>query len=137
MPGFAGKPVHTTFSGAGLVVLARDRAHRQAAWQFIKFLTSAPGFTIITSKIGYLPLRPGLVSDPRYLQAYYRKDPRIGPALKQLDSVTPYTFFAGNRAAQAVATLQDDAVEPIVMHRADPGRTLAAVTRQITALTGS
>lgn len=137
MPGFAGKPVHTTFSGAGLVVLAKDQAHRQAAWQFIKFLTSAPGFTIITSKIGYLPLRPGLISDPRYLQAYYRKDPRIGPALKQLGSVTPYTFFAGNRAAQAVATLQDDAVEPIVMHRADPGRTLAAVTRQITALTGS
>jgi len=96
MPGFDGKASHTTFSGAGLVVLAKDAAHRQAAWQFIKFLTSAQGFTIITSKIGYLPLRPDLVNDPQYLGPYYQKDPRIGPALKQLDSVTPYTFFAGN-----------------------------------------
>jgi multiple sugar transport system substrate-binding protein len=89
MPGFAGQPAHTTFSGAGLVVLAKDRAHQQAAWRFIKFLTSAQGFTIITSKIGYLPLRPGLVNDPRYLRPYYRKDPRIGPALKQLAAVSP------------------------------------------------
>jgi multiple sugar transport system substrate-binding protein len=136
MPGFAGKPAHTTFSGAGLVVLAKDPAHRQAAWQFIKFLTSAQGFTIITSKIGYLPLRPGLVNDPRYLGAYYSKDPRIGPALRQLASVTPYTFFSGNQAAQAVAMLQDNAVQPIVFGDAKPASTLASVTGQIEALLG-
>ncbi|HEY3713845.1 MAG TPA: ABC transporter substrate-binding protein [Jatrophihabitantaceae bacterium] len=136
MPGFTGKPAHTTFSGAGLIVLAKDQARRQAAWQFIKFLTSAQGFTIITSKIGYLPLRPDLVRDPNYLAPYYRKDARIGPALTQLDSVTPYTFFAGNQAAQAVATLQDDAVEPIVLHGADPASTLAKVAKQIRSMTG-
>jgi multiple sugar transport system substrate-binding protein len=136
MPGFTGKPTHTTFSGAGLIVLARDQAHRQAAWQFIKFLTSAQGFTIITSKIGYLPLRPGLVNDPQYLGPYYSKDPRIGPALQQLASITPYTFFNGNQAAQAVATLQDDAVQPIVFGDANPSSTLANVTKQINSLLG-
>jgi sn-glycerol 3-phosphate transport system substrate-binding protein len=136
MPGFAGKPVHTTFSGAGLVVLAKDKAHQQAAWQFIKFLTSAKGFTIITSKIGYLPLRPGIVNEEQYLGPYYRKDPRIGPALKQLDDVTPYAFFAGNQAAQAVATLQDDAVQPIVFAGASPASTLANVSRQIQSMLG-
>ena len=136
MPGFPGKPPHTTFSGAGLVVLARDAAHRQAAWQFIKFLTSAQGYTIITSKIGYLPLRPGLIRDPKYLGRYYRKDPRIGPALQQLNSVTPYTFFSGNAADQAVATLQDDAVTPIVMQGANPAATLAKVAQQIRSMTG-
>jgi sn-glycerol 3-phosphate transport system substrate-binding protein len=136
MPGFAGKPVHTTFSGAGLVVLAKDKAHQQAAWQFIKFLTSARGFTIITSKIGYLPLRPGIVNEAQYLGPYYRKDPRIGPALKQLDDVTPYAFFAGNQAAQAVATLQDDAVQPIVFAGANPASTLANVSKQIQSMLG-
>ena len=134
MPGFAGKPAHTTFSGAGLVVLAKDKAHQQAAWQFIKFLTSAEGFTIITSKIGYLPLRPGIVDEPQYLGSYYRKDPRIGPALKQLAQVTPYAFFTGAQAAQAVATLQDDAVQPIVFAGASPASTLASVTRQIQSM---
>ena len=136
MPGFVGKPAHTTFSGAGLVVLAKDPAHRQAAWQFIKFLTSAQGFTIITSKIGYLPLRPDLVNDPRYLGPYYSKDPRIGPALRQLASVTPYAFFAGNQAARAVAMLQDDAVQPIVFADANPASTLAQVGSQVQALIG-
>jgi multiple sugar transport system substrate-binding protein len=136
MPGFAGKQQHTTFSGAGLIVLAKDAAHRQAAWQFIKFLTSEQGFTIITSKIGYLPLRPDLINDPRYLQPYYAKDSRIGPALAQLNTVTPYTFFNGNQADQAVATLQDDAVAPIVLHGADPASTLAKVAGEIRALTG-
>jgi multiple sugar transport system substrate-binding protein len=134
MPGFAGKPAHTTFSGAGLVVLAKDKAHQQAAWQFIKFLTSAEGFTIITSKIGYLPLRPGIVNESQYLGPYYRKDPRIGPALKQLAQVTPYAFFTGAQAAQAVATLQDDAVQPIVFAGANPASTLASVTQQIQSL---
>jgi multiple sugar transport system substrate-binding protein len=134
MPGFAGKPVHTTFFGAGLVVLAKDKAHQQAAWQFIKFLTSAQGFTIITSKIGYLPLRPGIVNEAQYLGPYYRKDPRIGPALKQLDDVTPYAFFAGNQAAQAVATLRDDAVQPIVFAGANPASTLASVSKQIQSM---
>jgi sn-glycerol 3-phosphate transport system substrate-binding protein len=134
MPGFAGKPSHTTFSGAGLVVLAKDKAHQQAAWQFIKFLTSAEGFTIITSKIGYLPLRPGIVTDARYLGPYYSKDPRIGPALKQLSQVTPYAFFSGAQAAQAVATLQDDAVQPIVFGGASPAATLASVSRQIQSM---
>ena len=136
MPGFAGKPVRTTFSGAGLVVLAKDQARRQAAWQFIKFLTSAEGFTIITSKIGYLPLRPGLVDDSKYLGAYYRKDPRIGPALRQLETVRPYTFFSGAQADRAVATLQDDAVAPIVFQGADPATTLAKVAKKIRSMTG-
>jgi multiple sugar transport system substrate-binding protein len=136
MPGFAGKTVHTTFSGAGLVVLAKDPAVQQAAWKFISFLTSAQGFTVITSKIGYLPLRPGLVTDPRYLGSYYQKDPRIGPALKQLGQVTPYMFFNGSQAAQAVATLQDDAVQPIVFGGANPAATLARVSQQIQGLLG-
>jgi multiple sugar transport system substrate-binding protein len=134
MPGFAGKPTRTTFSGAGLVVLAKDQAHQQAAWKFIQFLTSPAGFTIITSKIGYLPLRPGLVNDPRYLAAYYKKDPRIGPALSQLAQVTPYAFFSGTQAAQAVAMLQDNAVQPIVFGNASPASTLASVSKQILSL---
>ncbi|WP_205752188.1 ABC transporter substrate-binding protein [Cryptosporangium phraense] len=136
MPGFAGKPVRTTFSGAGLVVLAKDDAHKQAAWEFIKFLTSAEGYTIITSKIGYLPLRPDLVKDPRYLGPYFAKDPRIGPALDQLETVRPYTFFDGPQADRAVATLQDDAVAPIVLRGADPASTLAEVAAQVRSMTG-
>ena len=63
-----------------------------------------------------------MVTDPRYLKNYFATDHRLLPALRQLDTVTPYTFFAGPKADQAVLALQDDAVAPITLQgkRAQP-----------------
>ena len=80
-PSFGSKPAAPTYSGAGLAVLAKDKTHQQAAWTFIKFLTSNEGFTIITSKIGYLPLRPALATDPKYLQSFFATNKLLSPAL--------------------------------------------------------
>lgn len=134
-PGFAGKPARPTYSGAGLAVLAKDDRHRQAAWEFIRFLSSEQGYTIITSTIGYLPLRESIVDDPRYLGPYFAKNKLLKPSLDKLDTVAPYTSFPGKRANEAVVVLQDQAVEPIVFRGADPGKTLAAVADKIRALT--
>jgi multiple sugar transport system substrate-binding protein len=133
-PGFGDKPARPTYSGAGLAVLAEDEAHQRAAWTFIKFLTGEQGFTIITEKIGYLPLRESIVSDPRYLADYFAADGRLLPSLGQLTTVTPYTSFAGRRANEAVVVLQDEAVEPIMLRGADPATTLAEVAGEIRAL---
>ncbi|MET7334986.1 ABC transporter substrate-binding protein [Nonomuraea sp. NPDC005650] len=133
-PGFAGKPARPTYSGAGLAVLAKDAAHRQAAWEFIRFLSSEEGYTIITSKIGYLPLRESIVDDDRYLGPYFAKNQLLKPSLAKLGTVAPYTSFAGKRANEAVVMLQDQAVEPIVFRGADPATTLAAVAGKIRAL---
>lgn len=135
-PGFGTLPPRPTYSGAGLVVLSKDKAKQQAAWTFVKFLTSAQAFTIITTKIGYLPLRPETVTDPRYLADYFAKDPRLLPALRQLDTLAPYTYFPGPKANQAVVALQDDAVAPIVLRGADPQQTLIQVAEKIRGLVG-
>lgn len=135
-PGFDGKPARPTYSGAGLVVLSKDKAKQEAAWAFLKYLTSPEAFTIITGKIGYLPLRPAIVDDPKYLKSYFDKDNRLRPSLEQLENVTPYTSFPGERANQAVVTLQDDAVEPIVLRGADPQKTLSDVAGRIRGLVG-
>jgi multiple sugar transport system substrate-binding protein len=135
-PSFGSKPAAPTYSGAGLAVLAKDKTHQQAAWTFIKFLTSAEGFTIITSKIGYLPLRPALATDPKYLQSFFASNKLLSPALKQLDNVSPYQSFAGKNASQAVVALQDDAVEPIVLRGANPASTLSSVATQVRGVLG-
>ncbi|MCM3924013.1 ABC transporter substrate-binding protein [Frankia sp. AiPs1] len=135
-PSFGSRPAAPTYSGAGLAVLAKDSAHQQAAWEFIKFLTSAEGFTIITSKIGYLPLRPSLATDPKYLAPYFAANKLLSPALAQLDSVSPYRSFTGKRASQAVVAVQDDAVEPIVLRGANPASTLSSVAGQVRGVLG-
>jgi len=135
-PSFGSKPAAPTYSGAGLAVLSKDKDKQQAAWEFIKFLTSAEGFTIITSKIGYLPLRPELATDPKYLQPFFASNKLLSPALAQLDNVSPYRSFAGKNASQAVVALQDDAVEPIVLRGADPAKTLSTVASQVRSVLG-
>ncbi|MGP4016910.1 ABC transporter substrate-binding protein [Saccharopolyspora sp. 5N708] len=136
LPRFGDKPARPTYSGAGLAVLSKDPAKQQAAWKFIQFLTSEQAFTTITTKIGYLPLRPNVVSEPRYLKGYFDSDKRLLPALRQLDTLTPYTFFNGPKANQAVVTLQDEAVAPIMLRDAEPPATLRTVADKIRGLTG-
>lgn len=135
-PSFGAKKPRPTYSGAGLVVLSKDKAKQQAAWKFVKFLTSEQAFTTITTKIGYLPLRPSVVTDPKYLKKYFDDDKRLLPALAQLDTLTPYTFFTGEKADEARLTLQDKGVEPIALRGADAGPTLHTVADTIRGLLG-
>ncbi|GGL45931.1 ABC transporter substrate-binding protein [Nocardia jinanensis] len=134
-PSFSDGPARPTFSGAGLIVLSSDSAEQQAAWEFVKFLTSAEGYSIVTEQIGYLPLRADLVDDPDYLQGYFEENQLLVPPLEQLADVAPYLAFPGEDANQAVVLLQDDAVEPIVLRGADPKDTLTQVGDRIRELT--
>lgn len=135
-PTFDDEPARPTYSGAGLVALSQDPEVQQAAWEFIEFVTSAEGSTIITRDIGYLPLRPAIVDDPAYLADYFAQDQRLLPALEQLETVTPYTSFPGSDANQATVILQDQAIAPIVFQGADPEQTLADVADQVRELLG-
>lgn len=132
-----GAPAEPTFSGAGLVVLSEDDAKQKAAWEFVKFLTSEEGNTIITEQIGYLPLRPDLATDPEYLAGYFEENTLLVPPLEQLPTVRPYLAFPSAKSNQATVLLQDDAVEPIVMRGADPQATLTEVADRIRELVGS
>ncbi|MCM3883217.1 ABC transporter substrate-binding protein [Frankia sp. R82] len=133
-PSFDGSKARPTYSGAGLAVFGKDRRRQQAAWKFIRFLTSPQGFTILTKTIGYLPLRPAIVSDPAYLGTYFQQNRHLLPSLSQLNDVTPYTYFPGNHANQAVVALQDEAVTPIVLQGADAASALRATATKIRSL---
>ncbi|WP_336853625.1 ABC transporter substrate-binding protein [Sinomonas albida] len=135
-PSFGAGKAAPTFSGAGLIVLSQDQAKQKAAWEFVKFLTSADGYSIVTKNIGYLPLRADLADDPKYLKDYFASNRLLLPPLGQLAEVSPYRNFSGQNPNQAVVILQDDAVAPIVLRGADPQKTLSAVAGRIRELSG-
>ncbi|UXN72328.1 extracellular solute-binding protein [Devosia sp. A8/3-2] len=66
MPRFGEKPTRLNNSGSALTIHATDPLKQRAARELMKFLTSEHGYTVITSEIGYLPLRPAIVNDPKY-----------------------------------------------------------------------
>ena len=123
MPSFAGKPARPTNSGSAQYVLADDPAKQRAAWELMKFLTSEHGYTIIQSKIGYLPLRPGIVGDPKYLKSWVAQNPLVLPNLSQLDRLEPWVGFPGPNYASIRNTMMK-AVEVVVMGGSPAGPTM-------------
>lgn len=123
MPSFGDKPVRPNNSGSGLTILTDDPVKQRAAWELMKHLTSEYGYTIITSEIGYLPLRPSIVNDPRYLKDWVAKNPLVEPNLKQLEVLEPWDSFPGPNYRQISKTMMD-AAEMSVFGDVDPAEAL-------------
>jgi len=133
MPSFGDKPVRPNNSGSALTVHTTDPIKQRAAWELIEFLTSEHGYTIITSEIGYLPLRPAIVNDPKYLGEWIKSHPLVQPNLDQLAVLEPWDPMPGPNYRQIVKTMMD-AVEMAVFGGADVEATLADAQANAQAL---
>ncbi|HWU18329.1 MAG TPA: ABC transporter substrate-binding protein [Devosia sp.] len=123
MPSFGDKPVRPNNSGSALTIHTTDPLKQRAAWELMKFLTSEHRYTIITSEIGYLPLRPAIVNDPKYLGEWIKEHPLVQPNLDQLAVLEPWDPMPGPNYRQIVKTMMD-AVEMAVFGGGDPTETL-------------
>ncbi|MBY8861195.1 ABC transporter substrate-binding protein [Nocardia sp. CA2R105] len=134
MPGFGATPAVPTNSGSGLFIMTKDPAKQRAAWELIKFLTSAESETTITSNIGYVPLRASLIDDPAYLKSFADAHPGfVRPNVAQLDRLEPWVSYPGPNYQQ-IRTLLNKATEEIVFRGADPNATLSAAQTSARAL---
>lgn len=133
MPAFDGKATVPTNSGASLFVLSDDPAKQRASWELIKFLTSADAYEMISSKIGYLPLRTGLLDDPDGLKSWAEQNPLMQPNVEQLARLEPWTSMPGVNYQQIRDGMMA-AVEKSVYQGADPQATLRAAQDQAAAL---
>ncbi|RKN65469.1 ABC transporter substrate-binding protein [Paenibacillus ginsengarvi] len=129
MPGFGSKPTTPTNSGSALFILAKDPAKQKAAWEFMKFVTSERGYTIITSEIGYLPLRPSILDDPKYLKDWAKDHQLIQPNIRQLDRLKPAVAFPGPNFSQ-ISTILMNAIQKAVMTKADVAQTMQEAQAQ-------
>ena len=107
MPAFGDKPVKPSNSGSALSLHSTDPVKQRAAWELMKYLTSERGYTIITSEIGYLPLRPSIVNDPEYLGEWVKAHPLVQPNLAQLEKLAPYVPLPGPNYLQIGISMMD------------------------------
>lgn len=133
MPGFGDKATVPTNSGASLFVLSNDPAKQRASWELIKFLTGPEAYTAISSKIGYLPLRTGLLDDPARLKGWAEKNPLLQPNIEQLARLEPWVSMPGVNYQQIRDGMMK-AVEKSVYQGADPQATLREAQQQATTL---
>lgn len=123
MPRFGDKPVRPNNSGSALVIMTHDPLKQRAAWELMKFMTSKHAYTVITSEIGYLPLRTDIVTDPQYLGNWVKDHPLLQPNLEQLAVLEPWEPFPGPNYRQIAKTMMEGA-EAAVFGGGDPGTAL-------------
>jgi multiple sugar transport system substrate-binding protein len=133
MPGFGDELAAPTNSGSGLGILSSDPIKQRAGWELMKFLTSKHGYTIITSEIGYLPLRTDIVDDPEYLGEWVKAHPLVQPNIDQLARLQPWTPYPGANYRQVNKTMMD-AMEMAVFGDGDVAETLTLAQTQAQSL---
>ncbi|UOQ56638.1 extracellular solute-binding protein [Leucobacter allii] len=120
-------------SGSALYVFSEDPAKQRAAWELISFLTSDRAFELITSQIGYLPLRPALTEEGGVLHDWAASIPMVQPNLDQLDRMEPARSFPGNSYAQ-ITDLYVGAAEESIFYGKPASETMPAAQERAQAL---
>jgi len=133
MPRFGDKPQRPNNSGSALVILSRDPVKQRAAWELMKAMTSKEAYTVITSQIGYLPLRTDIVDDPNYLGDWVKKHPLIKPNLEQLAILERWESFPGPNYRQIQKMMMEGA-ELAVFGGMEPAEAMRAAQDNAQAL---
>lgn len=133
MPTFGDKPAVPVNSGSGLFICTSDPAKQAAAWKFLQFVTSDRGYTIITTHMGYPPLRPGIVEDEDYLKSWAEENPLVQPNLEQIKTVTPWESYPGPNWQQ-IELLLMDALTNCLFGDVDVQETMQAAQQQAQSL---
>lgn len=130
MPGFDGQASIPSNSGSAIVVRPDSEQKAQAIWEVIKYVTGDEGYTIITSKIGYLPLRPYLAEDENYLKDFVEANPIIKTNIERLSLIQPASIWPGDNATE-LATLYGDMAVKALTTDADVAETMKEYQEQM------
>lgn len=119
--------------GAGAMITAKDPARRKAAWEFVKFATSAEGTTLMVKNTGYVPTNQIAIEDPQYLGAFYQQNPLFQAATKQVPLMIPWYAFPGQNSVRVTQVMVDQLAR-IVEQKATPEAVLADMATEVTKL---
>jgi multiple sugar transport system substrate-binding protein len=91
--------------GNVVMILAKDKAKRDAAWEVVKFWTGAKGAAIMAETTGYMP--PNKVANDVYLKDFYVKNPNNYTAVAQLALLTKWYAFPGDNGLKITDVIKD------------------------------
>jgi len=91
--------------GNVVMILAKDKAKRDAAWEVVKFWTGPKGAAIMAETTGYMP--PNKVANEVYLKDFYLKNPNNYTAVSQLPLLTKWYAFPGDNGLKITDVIKD------------------------------
>ncbi|MBN8944711.1 MAG: ABC transporter substrate-binding protein [Rhizobiales bacterium] len=119
--------------GAGMMMTAKDPARQAAAWEFMKFASSAEGTAIMARNTGYVPCNQLAIDDPGYLGEFYRANPLFQAATRQVHLMIPWYAFPGQNSVRVTQIMVDNLAR-IAEQKASPEEVLRDMSREVTRL---
>jgi multiple sugar transport system substrate-binding protein len=119
--------------GNVVLILAKDKAKRDAAWEVVKFWTGPKGAAIMAETTGYMP--PNKVANDVYLKDFYVKNPNNYTAVSQLALLTKWYAFPGDNGLKITDVIKDHLNSIVTGARArEPEAVLSDMTADVQKL---
>ncbi|MGB7302061.1 MAG: extracellular solute-binding protein, partial [Burkholderiaceae bacterium] len=117
-PGLDGAPKGLPAGGnaAMLVSASKDPARLDAAWKFLKFITSGVGAAAVAETTGYMP--PNKAANEIILADFYKRNPNKETAVRQLPLLRDWQAYPGDKGL-AITKVIYDGIEQIVVGDSD------------------
>ena len=119
--------------GNAAVMLTRDPAKQQAAWDFIKFAAGPYGASVVVPGTGYVPNNELAAKSPEYLGDFYAKNPLFRAGLEQMPKMRPWYAFPGSNGVKVTQTIVDN-LSRVVEQSATPEEALADAADEVQKL---
>ena len=113
-PGIKTAPIGLPAGGnaAMLVSDSKDPERLEAAWKFLKFITSGVGAAAVAETTGYMP--PNKAANEIILKDFYKRNPNKETAVRQLPLLREWIAYPGDKGL-AVTQVIYDGIETIVV----------------------
>ena len=124
-PGIGGSPKGLPAGGnsAMMVSTSKDPKELDAAWKWLKFITSGEGAADVARTTGYMP--PNKAANEIILKDFYSPNPTKATAVRQLPLLREWQAYPGDKGL-AVTQVIFDGIERIVVGDADDMASLRA-----------
>jgi len=119
--------------GNAVFIFAENKARQEAAWRFVKWITSAEGTTIMSKGTGYMPVRRSVLEDPKLMGAYLQERPRLKATMRQVENMEPWYTFPGDQGTK-ITDIIKNSIEAALLGQKDPKQALDEAAAQANKL---
>lgn len=118
--------------GNAMLILAKDKAKQDAAWEYIKFATGAEGQTIAVLGSGYMPTNKAALA-PEYLGKFYDENPNWYTSIRQIPRAVAWGGYPGTNGVK-IWRIQRDLIGQVMSGTLSPEDGVARLTEETNAL---
>jgi len=133
-PGLKGGPMGLPAGGnaAMLVSTSKDPARLDAAWKFLKFITSGVGAAAVAETTGYMP--PNKAANEIILKDFYSKNPNKQTAVRQLPLLREWIAYPGDKGLAVTQVLYDAMEAMVIGEKTDMKKLQAELVEEISEM---